>query len=145
MRKLASIVTIREVKDIPWSDTLSVASMQGKGWQDWVYNYETAGTFGESRRIEGFKIKLEGLPSEVSEHHCRELHTVSRLVDAVVHVLPKGDRVHDHGDDPVHIIVGLPDEMLCPGGDEVLPGAGRQADGGQKEKSFHISTSFSCT
>ena len=33
MRKLASIVTIREVKDIPWSDTLSVASMQGKGWQ----------------------------------------------------------------------------------------------------------------
>ena len=33
MRKLASIVTIKEVKDIPWSDTLSVASMQGKGWQ----------------------------------------------------------------------------------------------------------------
>ena len=33
MRKLASIVTIESVKEIPWSDTLSIATMQGKGWQ----------------------------------------------------------------------------------------------------------------
>ena len=46
--------------------------VQKKGWQDWVRDGITAGTYGESLRVEAMRIRLEDRPSPASatRHMC---------------------------------------------------------------------------
>ncbi|CUO43051.1 hypothetical protein [Clostridium disporicum] len=40
--------------------------VQGYGWQEWKRDEQMTGTSGESKRLEGIKINVEGLPEGVS-------------------------------------------------------------------------------
>lgn len=45
--------------------------MQDKGWSDWAKNGETAGTTGESRRIEAIEIKSN--KNLVAQEHIQDV------------------------------------------------------------------------
>ena len=63
---------------------------------------------------------------------------IGGLADPKIKIVSYGYRVNPDGKYAVYIIVCFSDKILRPGLDEVLPGAGRQADGEKQYESFHI-------